>query len=166
MEQWKQKTVYNKQNKSARDVYVINKHLADAREVFFSKADETMDEDNAKLNVDEKYHPEIRKMLRKQNNLWSGLLGNLNITQHLIYLIPEAWPFNSTPYVPDPKSRELEQLKIDKRLTAGVIENSVSEWAAPALFTPKKDALLRFCVEYSNLTTMTIKTSYPLPLMD
>lgn len=46
------KTAYNKRSKATRDIDVINKHLANAREATLSKADETIDTDNVKLGVD------------------------------------------------------------------------------------------------------------------
>lgn len=59
------KLVYNKRSKSTSDIDVINKHLSDAREDYGSKADETINGDNVKLGVDEKHHPETRKMTSK-----------------------------------------------------------------------------------------------------
>lgn len=59
------------QNKSTLCIGVINKHLADAREVSARKANETIDGDNFKLSVDEKYHLEIHKIIRKHNDFWS-----------------------------------------------------------------------------------------------
>ena len=73
-------------------------------------------------------------------------MGEINITQHSIDLIPGARPFKSAPYRAGPKTRELEQFEIEKQLKAGVIELSNSEWAAPVLFAPKKDGRLRFCI--------------------
>lgn len=94
----KTKTVYNKRNKSTRDIDVINKHLADAREAAVSKADETIDFENVRFGVDEKYHQEIRRMLRKHNVLWSCRLGNVNNTQYGINPISGARSFKSVPY--------------------------------------------------------------------
>lgn len=51
------KTVPHKRNKSTRDTYVINNHLADATEDAVSKADKTIDADNVKLVIDDKYKP-------------------------------------------------------------------------------------------------------------
>lgn len=87
-------------------------------------------------------------MIRKHSYRWSARLGNANITQDRIYVIPGAFPFKSASYGEGLKTRELEQFKIDKQHKAGVIEHSVSEWAAPVHFAPKKDGRLRFCVEY------------------
>lgn len=92
------KNVYHKRNQSTRDINVINKHLADAREATVNNADKSIHAYNVKLCFDEKYHQEIRKMLHKHKDIWYGWLGYVNITQHQIDLIPEPRPFISAPY--------------------------------------------------------------------
>lgn len=87
------KTVYNKLNKSTRDVDVISKHLDDAREAAGIKANKTIDANNVKLTVDKKYQPQIRNMFGKYNELWSGRLGNVNITQHQNWTYPGGASF-------------------------------------------------------------------------
>lgn len=62
-------TVYNKRNKSTRDINVINKHRADDRKATVSKSDEKVCADNVKIGVDEKYNPGIPKMILKHNDL-------------------------------------------------------------------------------------------------
>lgn len=74
------KNVYNKRNKSTSDIEGTYKHLADGRESAAHKADKTIDADNVKLGVDEKYHLEIRKVLRKNNYLCLDWLGIVNIS--------------------------------------------------------------------------------------
>ena len=90
-------------------------------------------------------------------------MEDINITQHSIDLIPGACPFKSVPYRAGPKTREVEQLEIEKQLKSGVIELSNSEWEVPVLFAPKKDGRLRFCIDYHKLNLMRIKDSYPIP---
>lgn len=102
-----------------------------------SKDDETTDSDNVKLGVDEKYHREIRNMLRNHNELWSARLGNVNILQHRIDPIPGAHPLKSTLNNAGPKTEQLEQFEIFQQLKVGVIEHFVSKLSAPVLFATK-----------------------------
>jgi len=47
----------------------------------------------------------------------------------------------------------------------GFIRKSKSPAGAPVLFVKKKDGSLRLCVDYRKLNEMTIRNSYPLPLI-
>ena len=49
-------------------------------------------------------------------------------------------------------------------LEHGFIQPSESPWGAPALFAPKKDGGLRFCIDYCWLNKKTIRNWYPLQL--
>lgn len=51
-------------------------------------------------------------------------------------------------------------------ITKKVIKTATTEWAAPFVFTLKKDGSLRFCVDYQKLNDVTICYLYPLPRID
>jgi len=55
---------------------------------------------------------------------------------------------------------------LKKMMAEGKIADSESPYGAPILFVPKPDGSLRLCVDYRNLTKLTILKKYPLPLMD
>ena len=99
-------------------------------------------------DVEKKYHSDIRSMLKRHEEMWSGKLGEIKVSEHHIDLVPGARPAKSHPYRAGPKARELEQFEIEKQLKAEVIEPAISEWASPVLFVPKKDGTLRFCIDY------------------
>jgi hypothetical protein len=63
--------------------------------------------------------------------------------------------------------KELEALReyIDENLKKGFIRRSESPAGAPVLFVPKKDGVLRLCVDYRALNSITIKNRCPLPLI-
>ena len=154
---------YKKRTVNVKDIDTINQHLADSRESHAGKDEKPVTAETVELHVDEKYHPTIRKMLKKHESLSSGELGKINTVQHRIDLIPGARPFKSAPYRAGPKTRELEEFEIDKQLKAGFIEPSNSEWEAPVLFAPKKDGRLRFCIDYRRLNTICLLYTSPSP---
>ena len=55
---------------------------------------------------------------------------------------------------------------IKENLEKGFIRKSTSPAGAPILFVKKKDGSLRLCVDYRKLNEMTIRNSYPLPLIN
>ena len=62
---------------------------------------------------------------------------------------------------------ENEALKkyIEENLKKGFIRTSESPAGYPVLFQRKKDGSLRLCVDYKKLNAVTIRNSYPLPLI-
>ena len=54
---------------------------------------------------------------------------------------------------------------IIENLTKGFIRKSKSPAVASVLFVKKKDGTLRLCIDYRKLNEMTIRNSYPLPLI-
>jgi hypothetical protein len=70
------------------------------------------------------------------------------------------------PTGPDPRAREVEREGIERMLTQGVIEPTISEWASPIVPVPNSDGSLRFWVDYRRLNEITIPDTDPLPNMD
>ena len=61
---------------------------------------------------------------------------------------------------------EEEEAHVDKMLQAGVIQPSSSDWASAPVLVRKKDGGVRWCVDYRALNDVTIKDTFPLPLLD
>jgi len=53
--------------------------------------------------------------------------------------------------------------QIQLLLDAGMIRESLSEYAAPVLFAPKKDGKLRLCIDYRMLNAQTVRDRFPTP---
>src|SRR3981189_1859786 len=97
-----------------------------------------------------------------------GSFDNLpprRIWDHAIELKPDAKPHVGKVY---PLSRnEQEQLEVflNENLSTGRIRSSKSPMASPFFFIKKKSGELRPVQDYRKLNDMTIRNSYPLPLI-
>lgn len=69
-----------------------------------------------------------------------GRVVKITTAKHRIELIPGS-------YRAELKTREQEKKEIDRMLKEGVIETSMSKWAAPVVFATNKDEKLRFYVD-------------------
>ena len=62
-------TRYRKRDTDDRDIETINKHLADAKEAHAGVDETPTKADKIELKVYERYHTDIRNMLRKHENM-------------------------------------------------------------------------------------------------
>jgi len=53
-----------------------------------------------------------------------------------------------------------------RKYVPGVYYQSSSPFAAPVLFAMKCDGGLRFCIDYRDVNSKTIKNRYPLPMIN
>ena len=84
---------------------------------------------------------------------------------HAIDLIPGSKPFSTKVYPISPvEQKELDDF-LDENLSSGHIHPSKSPMASPVFFVKKKDGKLWFVQDYRKLNVMTIKNTYPLPLV-
>ncbi|KAE8675396.1 C2H2 and C2HC zinc fingers superfamily protein, putative isoform 1 [Hibiscus syriacus] len=85
---------------------------------------------------------------------------------HAIPLIPTATPVNLRPYrFPHNQKTEVEK-QIAAMLSSSVIQPSRSPFASPCLLIKKKDGTWRFCVDYRQLNSLTIKDKFPIPIVE
>lgn len=120
------------------------------------------------VNIDTQYleyQDELLALLEPFAGIWDGQLGTVNITQHRVELTPDARPSTQNVYRSALPQRQMEKETIQNILEEGVIEASISEWAAPIVFAPKNDDSVRSCIDYRRLNTVKIRDSYPIPRM-
>src|SRR5882757_1890495 len=91
-----------------------------------------------------------------------GLHPNRDI-DFTIELVPGAALVSKTPYrISTPEMLELK-MQLQELLEKKYNRLSLSPWGAPVLFVKKKYGTLRFCIDYRQLTKVTMKNKYPLP---
>jgi hypothetical protein len=84
---------------------------------------------------------------------------------HEIELIPGAKPPARAPYrMSQPELEELRK-QLGEMLESGIIVPAKSPYGAPVLFQKKADGSLRMCCDYRALNKITVKNSYPIPLV-
>ena len=59
-----------------------------------------------------------------------------------------------------------EKKHLDLLLAGDVIEPSESEWASPSVLVRKRDGTVRWCIDMRRLNDVTMKDSFPLPLIE
>ena len=74
-------------------------------------------------------------------------------------------PFRSATLVPPIINAAMRSI-VGKLLDEGLIRESQSPYAAPALLVKKKDLSYRLVIDYKRLNSVTIKDNYPLPNME
>lgn len=101
----------------------------------------------------------------KFKELSSKAPGRTNLAQHYIDT-GDARPIKQRQYPISPALQVHLNGLIDEMLEQGVIEPSTSPWSSPILLVKKKDDSFRLCFDGRKLNEVTVKDSYPLPLID
>lgn len=112
------------------------------------------------------YQDRLRSLLRKYYSIWSGNLGEIAASEHHIDLVPGTRLITQHPYRAGPRTQEIEQQHVDHMLRKGLVEPGQSALASRVIIVPKEDGSLRFCVDYRNLNSITVRGTYCLPRMD
>lgn len=77
-----------------------------------------------------------------------------------------ATPVNLRPYRFNPALKDEIEKQIFDMLKSGVIQPSHSAFSSPALLVKKKDGTWRLVIDYRKLNAITIKGTYPMPIID
>jgi hypothetical protein len=96
----------------------------------------------------------------------SGELPPHRVFDHAISLLPDSTPVNSRPYRYSPQQKDEIERQVNEMIAAGLVTPSMSPFASPVLLVKKKDGTWRFCVDYRRLNNITVKSKFPMPVVD
>ncbi|CAF1194496.1 unnamed protein product, partial [Didymodactylos carnosus] len=115
---------------------------------------------------DKKRHDDLLSLLHRFHIIFDTTKHNIANTpiNHVINTLPHSPPAQR-PY-PQPNTEESMYKICQEFLKAGLISESHSPYAAPALLVKKSDGKDRLVIDYKKLNLVTIKDSSPLPNME
>ena len=119
-------------------------------------------------NVPEQLPPEIQAVIQQFPKVFETptKLPPERGYDHAISLKPEAAPFNARPYRYSPAHKDEIEKQVREMLAQGIIKVSHSPFASPVLLVKKKDGSWRMCIDYRQLNAVTVKNSYPMPVVE
>lgn len=111
---------------------------------------------------------EVQSLLNSFSSVFSEPVGLPPKRQvsHSIPLVTGARPVQIRPYRFAPELKDEIEKQVEEMLKSGVIRPSDSSFASPLIMVEKKDHTWRPCVDYRHLNALTVKTKYPLPVID
>jgi hypothetical protein len=112
--------------------------------------------------------PEVQKLLQDFATLFEPptQLPPSRNCDHAIPLQPGVAPVFSRPYRFAPAIKDEIEKQVKEMLEAGLIQKSSSPFSSLVLLVKKKDQTWRFCVDYRLLNSITLKSKYPVPIID
>ncbi|CAF4248831.1 unnamed protein product, partial [Rotaria magnacalcarata] len=103
---------------------------------------------------------QLKNLLTKYHTCFRNKPGHTSLTQHHIDTSTTK-PIKLRPYRVSPQLQQIISQHINEMLTDGIIELASGPYAAPVTLQPKKDGSLRFCVDFRQLNSVTVRDVYP-----
>jgi len=85
---------------------------------------------------------------------------------HKIPLVLGAQPVSVRPYRYAPALKSEIERQVTEMLHSGLIRPSTSAFSSPVLLVRKKTGDWRLCVDYRMLNALTVKSKFPIPVID
>ena len=142
--------------------YFINSFLANYQYEDFYSGDEEEEEEDFKLEDVPECYRDLSDVFSK---IRADKLPPHRLTDCKIVLQKDATLHYGPIYPLSEEESEVLKEYIKENLKKGFIRPSESPAGYPVLFQKKKDGTLRPCIDYKKLNAVTIRNSYPIPLI-
>ena len=110
---------------------------------------------------------QLNELFKEYHNIFSQGEDDLGNTPLLEHAIETHGPPLRQPYRRQNRAvRRKEMAQVQQMLSNNAIRPSNSPWASPVVMVRKKDGSLRFCIDFRQLNTATVKDAHPLPRID
>ena len=119
-------------------------------------------------SITQQQKQKVMELIHKYQDVFSKCEGDLGYFDKAKFVIDtgNSKPIKQRAYrIPYAKREQIDKM-VNDMLKSNVIRKSSSPWASPIVLVKKKDGSERFCVDFRKLNEVTIKDSYPLPLID
>ena len=110
----------------------------------------------------------LNTMLDKHNPIFSrdaSDIGTTEVVTHTIEIEEGAKPFKEPVRRLGPDKKLIADEQIETLLQMGIIRPSRSPYASAIVLVKKSDGSSRFCIDFRKLNDITIKDSFPLPVI-
>lgn len=123
--------------------------------------------DSSEVNLVQ-HLPQLQELLDEFTDLFAepSELPPRRSYDHTIPLVEGAQPVSVKPYRYAPTLKSKIEKQVTEMLQSGLIKHSTSAFSSPVLLVRKKDRTWHFCVDYKMLNALTVKSKFPIPIID
>ncbi|KAJ8364561.1 hypothetical protein SKAU_G00133920 [Synaphobranchus kaupii] len=108
---------------------------------------------------------DLQDLVNQNRDVFSAEAGHTDLIQHRIITEPGK-RVKLRPYRIPEARREAIAAEVKAMLSAGIIEESNSEWCSPIVLVPKPDESICFCNDFRQLNAISKFEAYPMPRID
>lgn len=152
----------------ATNVQIINRISTPLREPLEVTDRDNLGQIKVASNVSEEHVQRLHVLLDKYKHCFASSLKDLGCTTaaEMSIEVNSNKPIVYRPYRLSHKEREDVRVMVGEMQEAGIIRESVSDYASPIILVRKRDGKLRMCIDYRQLNSVTTKEHYPMPVID
>ncbi|XP_052392086.1 uncharacterized protein LOC127939541 [Carassius gibelio] len=119
-------------------------------------------------NLTETQRCKLQNLLAKHSDVFSKNDCDFGYTTAVTHSVPtgDAPPIKQRHRRIPPQVFQEVKKHVQDLVSQGILRESCSPWASPAVIVIKKDGSVRFCCDYRRLNKVTCKDAYPLPRVE